>query len=171
MYIESLSIATLEQAIQLRDEVFPGVSNSSDGQSLVASLYLDEYAQWFSNSGITQLNYWVAIDEESFQVIGLTGLYCKSEDEQEANWLGWFCVASRFRGKGIGKELLDFTIDLAQAKLKRYLRLYTWEHSSSYVARMLYLKRGFYQIGESLNNSGFKTIYLELQLDSIIHNG
>ncbi|WP_445626987.1 GNAT family N-acetyltransferase [Nostoc sp. DSM 114167] len=171
MYIESLSIATLEQAIHLREEVFPGVSNSSDSPSLVASLYLDEYAQWFSNSGITQLNYWVAIDEQSFQVIGLTGLYCKSEDEQEADWLGWFCVASRFRGKGIGKELLDFTIDLAQAKAKRYLRLYTWEHPSSYVARMLYLKRGFYQIGESPNKSGFKTIYLELQLDSIIHSG
>lgn len=169
MYIESLSIATLEQAIHLRGEVFPGVSNSSDSPSLAASLYRDKYAQWFSNSGITQLNYWVAIDEKSFQVIGLTGLYCKSEDEQEADWLGWFCVASQFRGKGIGKELLDFTIDLAKAK--RYLRLYTWEHPSSYVARMLYLKRGFYQIGESPNNSGFKTIYLELQLDSIIHSG
>ncbi|WP_375466932.1 hypothetical protein [uncultured Nostoc sp.] len=33
MYIESLSIATLEQAIHLREEVFPGVSNSSDSPS------------------------------------------------------------------------------------------------------------------------------------------
>ncbi|MBN3890703.1 MAG: hypothetical protein HWQ43_16570 [Nostoc sp. JL31] len=78
MYIESLSIATLEQAIHLREEVFPGVSNSSDSSSLVASLYRDKYAQWFSNSGITQLNYWVAIDDKSFQVIGLT-----SYDETE----------------------------------------------------------------------------------------
>jgi len=171
MYIEPLSIATLEQATHVREQVFPGVSHSSDGPSLEASLSLDKYAQWFSNSGITQLNYWVAIDEKSNKVIGLTGLYCKSEDEQEAEWLGWFCVSSRFRGKGIGKELLDFTIDLAQAKAKRYLRLYTWEHPSSDVARMLYLKRGFYQIGKSLNNSGFKTIYLELQLDSMTHTG
>ena len=46
MYIESLSIATLEQAIHLREEVFPGVSNSSDSPSLVASLY---------RTGLTQL--------------------------------------------------------------------------------------------------------------------
>ncbi|RCJ32070.1 hypothetical protein A6769_29040 [Nostoc punctiforme NIES-2108] len=77
MYIESLSIATLEQAIHLREEVFPGVSNSSDSPSLAASLYRDKYAQWFSNSGITQLNYWVAIDEKSFQVIGSTSFECR----------------------------------------------------------------------------------------------
>lgn len=170
MYIERLSIATLEPATHLRDQVFPGMSNSRDGRSLAASLFPDKYAQWFSTSGITHLNYWVAIDEATTQVIGLTGLYCESEDEKEAEWLGWFCVAPQFRGKGIGKELLEFTINQAKAKAKRYLRLYTWEHPSSEVARRLYLKHSFYQIGEEKNSSGFKTIYVELQLDSSVQS-
>lgn len=164
MHIEPLSPATLDQAINLRDKVFPGLSKL-DRETFSASLFKEQYQQWFLESTITQLNYWVAIDDESKKVIGTTGLYCETEDENEAYWLGWFCVEPEFRGQGIGAKLLDFSINTAKAAGKKYLRLYSWTNPDSATAQILYKKRGFRAIGEEeIPGSRFKIIYLELDL-------
>ena len=75
--------------------------------------------------GISSLiNLWVAVDETG-AVCGTTGLYTTPQDEHEAAWLSWFCVDPKHRGQGIGKLLIEFSIEEARAANKKFLRLYT----------------------------------------------
>lgn len=43
------------------------------------------------------LDFWGAIDCESDTLLGATGLYVCTHDEEEAVWLTWFCVAPEVR--------------------------------------------------------------------------
>jgi len=58
-------------------------------------------------------NFWVAIDENN-NVVGTTGIYTYIKDENEAIWLAWFCVDPEQRGKGIGKKLIEYSINMAR---------------------------------------------------------
>ena len=68
--------------------------------------------------------YWVALNENG-DIIGTTGLYSEKDDFHEAIWLSWFCVDPDVRGQGIGKQLIEFSIEMARSYGKKYLRLYT----------------------------------------------
>lgn len=168
MLIEPLSHETLDEAINLINRVFP-YQTLIERFSLRASLFKD---YWFYKIGfwlarVTQLNYWVAIEERSKQVIGTTGLYCYSKDEAEAYWLAWLCVDPACRGQGIGKKLLDFSVDKAKAAGKRFLRLYTSTDPNEAAAQILYEKYGFRITGEEkIWGDIHKRIYRELQLYS-----
>ena len=87
------------------------------------------------------LNIWAAINCEG-EVCGTTGFYMNKNDEHEAVWLSWFCVDPRQRGQGIGKKLIEFSIDKARELGKDFLRLYTSDHSSEMEAQGLYEKYG-----------------------------
>ena len=86
--------------------------------------------------------YWVALDDRG-EVCGTTGLYTEKSDENEALWLSWFCVDPRYRGAGIGKKLLEFSVDMAKSYDKKYLRLYTSTDESEADAQFLYEKYEF----------------------------
>ena len=90
--------------------------------------------------------YWVALNQEG-KICGTTGLYSEKEDFHEAIWLSWFCVDPAARGQGIGKELIEFSIDKARGYGKKYLRLYTSDDPNEAAAQFLYEKYGFKVVG------------------------
>ncbi|MFQ4143290.1 GNAT family N-acetyltransferase [Chlorogloeopsis sp. ULAP02] len=171
MYIEPLSYRTLDEAINLVNKVFLNQNlfekaswafRLSLKKSVIAKIVL-----WVV--GVTEVRYWVAIDGDSSKVIGTTGLYSYKKDRNEAYWLGWTCVSSMDRGKGIGSKLVDFSIEKAQLEGKKFLRLYTSTDPTRATARILYQKRGFRLIGEQKRwRSQFKKLYLELELSAAL---
>lgn len=54
-------------------------------------------------------------------------------------------IAKEFQGKGLGTELMDRAIDLANMRKKLYVWLGVWEENEKAV--LFYKKNGFYQIG------------------------
>ena len=76
---------------------------------------------WVGIAGF--LDVWGAIDRHSGALLGTTGLYQRTHDAQEAVWLSWFCVAPEARRKGVGSQLLDFSIHEAEYTGLQYLRL------------------------------------------------
>ena len=86
--------------------------------------------------------YWVALDADG-KICGTTGLYSKKSDIHEAIWLSWFCVAPGMRGRGLGKRLLEFSVEEARRLNKKYLRLYTSDDPGEAEAQFLYEKYGF----------------------------
>jgi GNAT superfamily N-acetyltransferase len=84
-------------------------------------------------------------------------------DEGEAVWLDWFCVAPGSRGKGVGGQLLDFTVERARASGARFLRLYAWDGARWQAAFRLYESRGF-RIYQTRNRVVYRLIRFELEL-------
>jgi len=98
--------------------------------------------------GIASLmNVWVAKDKND-EICGTTGLYTCCKDEEEAIWLSWFCVAPNKRGQGIGKRLIEFSIEKAKEHNKKYFRLYTSNDPNEATAQILYEKYGFVKTRE-----------------------
>ena len=86
--------------------------------------------------------YWVALNENG-DICGTTGLYSEKSDIHEALWLSWFCVDPDMRGQGVGKKLIEFSIEMARGYGKKYLRLYTSDDPNEAAAQFLYEKYGF----------------------------
>lgn len=58
--------------------------------------------------------------------IGVTGIY-EIPEYLDTVWLSWFGVKKEYRKLGYGKQILDYTINIAKKYNKKYLRLYTFE--------------------------------------------
>jgi ribosomal protein S18 acetylase RimI-like enzyme len=76
-------------------------------------------------------------------VLGVIGLYARTEDRHEANWLGWFCVAPEARGLRLGQHLLDHAVAEARTTGRRLLRLYTSSDPNEDAAQIVYERNGF----------------------------
>ena len=86
--------------------------------------------------------YWVALNQHR-EICGTTGLYSEKADLHEALWLSWFCVHPDMRGQGIGKQLIEFSIEEARRRNAKYLRLYTSDDPNEAAAQFLYEQYGF----------------------------
>ena len=105
---------------------------------------------------------WAAINPGG-DVCGTTGLYMYKKDEKEAVWLCWFCVDPEHRGQGIGRDLLEFSIEKAKESGKVFLRLYTSDHPSEAAAQELYEKYGLVVVKKKKRGSD-TYLYRELKL-------
>ncbi|WP_201352070.1 GNAT family N-acetyltransferase [Hydrogenimonas urashimensis] len=161
-FIEKLSPANIREAESLRDKTFPNPDNGEE-QLLRASLEAVKYSNVLLRNDVETLSYRVAKDQSSFNVIGLTGLYTEIGDDPDNCWLGWFCVQERFRGFGIGKKLLDFSIEMAGKMGKKWLHVYTYDSNTFRPAINLYRKHGFEMYNES--KAGGNRIYLKRKID------
>lgn len=142
--IEPLSAEHLSDAIALVRKVFPDelAPEADPAIWLTASVAPTEFIQLYRQHGYSANQFWVACSED--RVVGVVGLYFNIADEEQAAWLGWFCVAAELRGRGIGSRLLDVAIDAARKQGKRFLRLYTDNsHPAEAVAQLLYEQKGF----------------------------
>lgn len=90
--------------------------------------------------------YWVAMDNQG-KVVGTTGLYETMPDQGKAYWLGWMSVPRAYQGQGIGKKLVDFSVEQAQKEGREYLRLYTSTSRGESAAQILYERKGFHIMG------------------------
>jgi ribosomal protein S18 acetylase RimI-like enzyme len=86
--------------------------------------------------------FWIALDEND-NIVGITGLYSYNIDKSEAVWLAWFCVDPVYRGRGIGRKLLECSIEIAKKYNREYFRLYTSNDKNESAAQSLYEKYGF----------------------------
>jgi len=164
MTIQPLDAANTKQAAKLASKVFPyrGLSvrlsfwaYRHQGKPLVAKLMrLAGYAP--------PMQYYAAVDEKG-EALGTTGLYAFAKDKVEAAWLAWFCVAPRQRGQGVGKQLIEHSIELARAQGKKCFRLYTSTIPSEAAAQGLYEKYHF-RIIKKKNRVFYQLLYRELTL-------
>ena len=162
--IRPLTRAGLKEAVNLINEIFPEEEEEPPSEELPASLNPKRYKAFLLKTKKSDIKYWVAINDSN-RVVGTVGSCCCEKDKNEAFWLGWFCVHPDFRGNGIGSRLLQFAINKAKERSKKFLRLDTSTDSSELTARRLYEKHGFKLVREEqLGNAGLKKLYYELKL-------
>jgi ribosomal protein S18 acetylase RimI-like enzyme len=99
------------------------------------------------------------IAKENDTVVGCVGL--KKLDDKTCEMKRLF-VDNNYRGKGIGKKLVEMIIE--EAKLKNYekMRLDTLDTMES--ALGIYYKTGFYKIEPYYNNPHIGVVYLEKKI-------
>ena len=162
--IKSLTTETSEEAINLLDLVFVDQGNEPARIAFLASLDPEQYKEFLLGVKITELRYWLTIDD-SGKVVGTTGLYCYEIDKEETYWLGWFCVHPNARNQGIGTRLLQFSIEEAKKHGKKFLRLYTSTDPNESDAHKLYEKHKFIKLPkkESWFDTEFEILFYELR--------
>jgi GNAT superfamily N-acetyltransferase len=96
----------------------------------------------YASTQCEEVKYFIAIDEETNKIIGITGYYTNEFDSKEADWITWFTVKSSYRRKGIGKELIDYIKKLSIQRQKHFIRLYT-EPEVEKDAQLFYKRIGF----------------------------
>ena len=167
MKIKPLSSKTLKQASALTLKLFEPSPKDEDYPPRWFSASIDpkKHSSLFKKFQITKLKYYVAIDKKNKNVIGTTGFYTSKQDQNEAYWLGWWCVDEKYRNKGVGTELLEFIISKAKKAKKKFLRTYTSTDPYEEEAQKLYEKHGFKIFKEeSIPRKPYKKIYRELKL-------
>jgi N-acetylglutamate synthase-like GNAT family acetyltransferase len=72
---------------------------------------------------LRELEYFVLTKEDV--VIGLTGIYSYLTDNDDVSWIAWTCVDNDLQGEGFGTRMIEFIINMAKEKGKKYLKVYT----------------------------------------------
>lgn len=129
-----------KEAIDLQRKVFP---NEDGTINILASLDRDLFIKLSGLDYIDDhIKYYLA--EKDNEYVGITGIYNYGDDVENA-WIGWFGILPNYRNRGLGRELLNDTIELARSKNFKYIRLYT-DYVDNYEAIKLYESLGF--VGE-----------------------
>jgi len=147
--IVELNDTLIPQAKALVSRVFPEQSFDERISFWVYTRRRSKIMKFFLNiygsMGIYQ--YWVALDEND-KICGITGIYSVNRDVHDSIWLSWFCVDPEMRKKGIGRLLIEFSINIAKSLGKKYLRLYTSDDPNEKAAQGLYDKYDFKIVSE-----------------------
>jgi putative acetyltransferase len=156
-----LSEKYLEQTIKLASEIFPDNVEKiwNPDRSFTFSLRQDPGPDEWRNQN--RPRYWIIVNNED-EVVGVTGLYRMEGDPSDVVWLGWYCVRPDQRGKGVGRKLLEWTIEKARSEGFKKLKLYTSTSPNEARAQELYEKLGFKLVGEEQEEeNNYKTLYRE----------
>lgn len=126
-----------KEAIKIQNSIFP---NEDGTINILASL---DRELFMKKTGIEYIDdhikyYLARVDGE---YVGITGIYSYNFDKNSA-WIGWYGILKEHRQKGLGKELLTKTSELARSQGFKYLRLYT-DYIENKPAINLYKKTGF----------------------------
>lgn len=134
-----LSPERFEEIVELAEEVFPYDKSHvpCPREGLRCSIEGRDYPEDHERNG----RYWYVLKDG--KLAGFTGLYVHTQGPDDVAWLGWFGVAPEVRGNGIGRKMLQATIDRAQYEGYKALRLYTTSLPGEEVAQRLYEEAGF----------------------------
>lgn len=152
----------LAKAVHMVNEVFPDDTAAiwNPNKSLLLSLRPQQ-----NTKSDTFVDYWVVLNETE-EVIGVTGLYRTERDPSDVVWLGWYCVRADVRRKGLGRALLQWTMETAQNRGFKKMKLYTSTDPNEGAAQILYEKLGFKVVGENEGDGIDRTIFREKVLYS-----
>jgi cation diffusion facilitator family transporter len=137
-----LSPTTLEQAVALVRETFALTAEEKPELELAESVTPGRYTTQLAALGICDPAYWVAFYKG--RVIGVTGIYYKPEDRNEAVWGGWTVYDAKSRS-AISRAkvmMLKKTIIEAHATGRKFYRLYTSTVPVEAQANRLYDRAG-----------------------------
>lgn len=109
---EEISKDNIKVAAKLQYEIFPNSSAYSVYKSKVTGESKDLYIGYIAYIGDNP--------------VGVTGIY-EIPEYLDTVWLSWFGIKKEYRKLGYGKQIFDYTIEMAKANNKKYLRLYTFE--------------------------------------------
>ncbi|HEU5114365.1 MAG TPA: GNAT family N-acetyltransferase [Candidatus Paceibacterota bacterium] len=153
--IVPLSRANIDEAIELVHSVFPREAK----QGIPEVPYWDSLNHTGLALESNRLEYYVAF--ENRQIIGVTGVF-DEKDDTEAAWLGWFCVHPAFRGKGYGRQILEWTLALARSYGYKRFVVYTSRDPAESTAQLLYEKLGLVISSEEIHpGEPYDIIYRE----------
>lgn len=163
MNIIPLTKEHLEETIKMVNEVF---QNDIDAEynperSFKTSLKFIEQPKLLQKSQMDRIDYWIALDDNTNQVIGVTGLYRRKNDPDDIVWLGWYCIRADQRGNGLGRKLLEWTIEKAKVDGYKIFKLYTSTDPNESRAQALYEKLGFMITGKESEGGEYDTLYRE----------
>ncbi len=161
MKVIPLDSSNLDSTIALLLQVFPYDVEQPDFPTieLPSSLNSQDHQAYFQKQHLKMLTNFVLLSDEN-RLIGTTGLYAYQNEPAEVGWLGWFCIDPGWRGQGLGKYLLSWTIEKARQAGFQKLRLYTSDHQNEVAAQHLYERLGFItnRIEPHLNRG--RTVYI-----------
>ena len=109
---EEISKDNIKVVAKLQYEIFPNSSAYSVYKSKITGERKDLYIGY------------IAYMEDI--PVGVTGIY-EIPEYSDTVWLSWFGIKKEYRKLGYGKQIFDYTIEMAKALNKKYLRLYTFE--------------------------------------------
>ena len=145
-----LSKDNLEEAIDLVYSVFPDDANSMDDPAVAyrASIDKEGNQDFIQRHHLETLQYFIVKNFPDEKIVGVTGWYTEARGPKDIIWLGWYCIDPNERGKGFGKEILEWTIGKVKEMGYRVMKLYTTTDPNEAAAQILYEKIGFKLIGE-----------------------
>jgi GNAT superfamily N-acetyltransferase len=165
-----LSEKYLAETIALAHKVFPLDAASGNPpekgfrKSLGSELNDESWKTATKGKKLKRLNYWILLDEEKSKVVGVTGIYSFTDPEDEA-WMAWYCLDPIMRGKGLGRKLLEWTMDKAREDGYKKFKLYTSTDPNESIAQKLYDDVGLNITAEEDDpNSPYKIMYRERDL-------
>ena len=109
---EEISKDNIKVAAKLQYEIFPNSSAYSVYKSKITGERKDLYIGYIAYMGD--------------KPIGVTGIY-EIPEYVDTVWVSWIGLKKEYRKLGYGKQLLDYTIEMAKTLNKKYLRLYSFE--------------------------------------------
>ncbi|WP_165861191.1 GNAT family N-acetyltransferase [Paenibacillus paeoniae] len=164
MTIIPLNPIYLDQASRLVNDVFGDEEEELyPAQELWASLdkkHLKKY-QTSVDAALRSFQYYIAVEDR--EVCGIIGLYEMQEDFEQQDWVGWYCVDERYRGRRIGIQLLNYVIEASKKRGKQRLCLYTSTHESERKAQTLYDQNEFY-VTKTVNKGSYQLLYRQKNL-------
>ena len=112
---ELITLDNLNLAISIQGVVFPGESAIEHYKLSIKTNYKNSLYYIIKMNGIP---------------VGITGmyilnLYAENVIDKDDVWLGWYGILPEFRSRGIGKQSLLDTIEMAKRFKRKYFRLYT----------------------------------------------
>lgn len=138
--------ADIAGAARLVEEAFGGAETGEEVRAML-TLHCDGPGDTPLRDQHAMLasRYFVLVSAPNETVVGLTGLYHPAWVGPGVFGLGWFCLSPALHGRGIGKQLLEATLQLAVAEGGRRLYIETAPHLTA--ALGLYRKMGFEENG------------------------
>lgn len=154
----------IEESLALLQKIFHTFTDEEDPYYwFKLSLEPEKNKELMLKRGVSDVRYFIVKDKTKNKVIGTSGLYHLTKDPKDTVWLGFYCLDVQYRGKGLGKEILQWTIDKAKKEGNTMLRLYTSFNEDLRVALVIYDKLGF--VTTKIEEKDRETIiYKELKL-------
>lgn len=149
-----------DDAMRLAQQVFKNDDQEEIRLCFRAALDPDSEPEFMAAHECSDIRYWVVI--ENGMVAGVTGFYNEIHTPKTI-WVSWFCVHPDHRNRGLGTDLLQFTIQRAVDEGYECLKLFTSDLDDEQSAHRLYARCGFVETHRE-PRSGYEAIFLRLDL-------